>query len=159
MTLPKDALVLCPVPGAKWQTPVYATTGSAAFDLHAHFDEGENHTATIQPGERLLISMGFVMAIAPGYWGHILPRSGLAYKNGIQIMAGVIDSDYRGEVKALLLNSGAEPVTIHYGDRIAQMVIAQVSQPTIHVVSDISELPETERGAGGFGSTGVAAVA
>lgn len=146
------ALLIAPALGCKTQPPVYATEGSAGFDLEASIDE----TIILEPGERVLIPVGYIFAIAKGFWGRISPRSGLAAKHGIDVLAGVIDSDYRGEVKVALINHGREPVTINPRDRVAQMVIAPVSQPKIIVVSE-AELGDTERGAGGFGSTGVAA--
>jgi dUTP pyrophosphatase len=94
------------------------------------------------------------MALPDGYEAQIRPRSGLAYKNGVTCLntPGTIDADYRGEVKVLLINHGQDPFTIHRGERIAQMVIAPITQP---VFKQVSELSETVRGAGGFGSTGV----
>jgi dUTP pyrophosphatase len=109
----------------------------------------------LQPGERALVSAGFHMAIPPGYEAQVRPRSGLAAKHGITVLntPGTIDSDYRGEVKVILANTGKEPFTINRGDRIAQMVI----QPVIRAgLKPVAELPDTTRGHGGFGHTGTA---
>ena len=104
------------------------------------------------PGERAIIETGFAWHIWPGYVGMIRPRSGLAAKHGIDVLAGVIDSDYRGEVRAMLINHGAATVAIKAGDRIAQMVIQEYARM---VPVEVDELTGTERGSGGFGSTGV----
>ena len=108
----------------------------------------------LSPGERKLIPTGFSMAMPADLEAQIRPRSGLAYKHGITCLnsPGTIDADYRGEVKVLLINLGQEPFTIERGERIAQMVFQVV--PAI-VISEVEELPETVRGAGGFGHTGV----
>lgn len=107
----------------------------------------------LHPGERVLIPTGFQMAIPVGFEAQIRPRSGLAIKYGITMLnaPGTIDSDYRGEVKVIAINHGTEPFVINHGDRIAQMVIAAVAQ-LIPVESE--ELDQTDRGTGGFGSTG-----
>lgn len=108
---------------------------------------------TLKPGERTLVPTGFHIAVPEGYEAQIRPRSGLAVKQGISVVnsPGTIDSDYRGEVKIILINHGAEPFTINRGDRIAQMVIQPVTQAKLITVD---ELPETTRGDGGFGHTG-----
>ena len=108
---------------------------------------------TLEPGQRALVPTGLRLAIPPGYEGQVRPRSGLAAKYGISMVnaPGTIDSDYRGEVKVLLINLGQEPVTLHNGDRIAQLVIAPIARAQ---VVKVSELPDTDRGEGGFGSTG-----
>lgn len=108
----------------------------------------------IQSGDRALVPAGFSMEIPQGYEAQIRPRSGLAFKHGLTVAnaPGTIDSDYRGEVKVLLINLGKDPVTLKQGDRIAQMVIAPVIQTTLVEKNDLSE---TQRAAGGFGSTGV----
>ncbi|MCC5906069.1 MAG: dUTP diphosphatase [Balneolaceae bacterium] len=130
--------------------PGYETSGSAGMDIRAANSEPVN----LKPGERALIPTGFKMALPEGYEAQIRPRSGLAYRNGVTMLnsPGTIDSDYRGEVKVLAINHGKEVFTVHHGDRIAQMVIAPVLQVKIQPVD---ELPETDRGEGGFGSTGV----
>ena len=132
--------------------PSYETAGSAGMDLLAALDEGED--MVLGPGERALVPTGLKMAIPEGYEVQVRPRSGLAVKHGITALnaPGTIDSDYRGEVKVILINHGAEPFTIGRGDRIAQMVVAEVIQG---VWEECEDLPETARGAGGFGSTGV----
>ena len=130
-------------------SPAYATEGSVGLDLPAAVEE----PLVIGPGARVLVPTGFALAIPPGYEGQIRPRSGLAAKHGITIpnAPGTIDSDYRGEVKVLLLNGGEESLTIKRGDRVAQLVIAPVVRAELIEVSD---LDETKRGAGGFGHTG-----
>lgn len=132
--------------------PAYETAGAAGADLRASFpDRG---VAKLGPGERALISTGLKMAIPAGYEAQIRPRSGLAYKQGLTVAnaPGTIDSDYRGEVMVLLINLSDKPAVITHGDRIAQMVIAPVTQ----AVFAIGALDDTARGEGGFGSTGVA---
>src|SRR6056297_159468 len=130
--------------------PSYESQAAAGMDLRA----AVNESVTLQPGERLLVPAGFQMAIPKGYEAQIRPRSGLAYKHGITMLntPGTIDSDYRGEVKVLAINHGEEEFTISHGERIAQMVIAPVSQAKIH---EVQSLDETERSEGGFGSTGI----
>ncbi|WP_307470025.1 dUTP diphosphatase [Paenibacillus harenae] len=123
---------------------------AAGFDLQAAVGE----SVVLAPGERKLIPTGFAMAMPGELEAQIRPRSGLAYKHGITCLnsPGTIDADYRGEVKVLLVNLGQEPFTIMRGERIAQMVFQQVPVVTIE---EADELPETVRGAGGFGHTGV----
>lgn len=130
--------------------PSYESRHAAGMDLRAALQE----EVTLEPGSRRLIPTGLTMAIPEGYEAQIRPRSGLAYRNGITMLntPGTIDSDYRGEVKVLAVNHGEEPFTVAHGDRIAQMVIAPVRQI---FVEEVEALPETERGSGGFGSTGV----
>ena len=132
--------------------PAYETKGAAGMDLRAAIAEGV--TLTIAPGKRALVPTGFIMEIPEGFEAQIRPRSGLAFKHGITCLntLGTVDSDYRGEVKVLLINLGEEPFDITRGMRIAQMVIAPVTQAR---VAEIAEVSETTRGAGGFGSTGV----
>lgn len=129
--------------------PHYATEGSAGCDLRANLSEN----VVLKPLERKLIDTGIFIALPIGMEAQIRPRSGMAYKEGITVLnsPGTIDADYRGEVKVLLVNLSAVEATIQNGDRIAQMVIAR------HKVADfkeVSSLPETHRGKGGFGSTG-----
>ncbi|TNM66354.1 dUTP diphosphatase [Aliirhizobium smilacinae] len=132
--------------------PTYETTGAAGMDLRAAVAEAE--PMTLAPGKRALVPTGFIFEIPAGYEAQIRPRSGLAFKNGITCLntPGTIDSDYRGEVKVLLVNLGDEDFTITRGMRIAQMVVAPVTQLS---VAEITETSSTQRGAGGFGSTGV----
>ena len=126
--------------------PMRATEGSAGYDLTSAID------AVIPPNGRLAVSTGIAIGLPEGTYGRIAPRSGLAYKFGIDVFAGVIDADYRSEVKAILYNSGDQPFTIKTGDRIAQLVLEVIKIPDVALVL---ELDDTARGAGGFGSTGV----
>ena len=130
--------------------PEYATPLSAGLDLRANIDE----SIVLRPMERQLIGTGLYIALPPGYEAQVRPRSGLALKHGITVLntPGTIDADYRGEVKVLLINLSAEPFTINEGERIAQMVIARHEHAELTLVE---ELDETERGAGGYGHTGV----
>ncbi len=132
--------------------PAYETRGAAGMDLRAAVDDGT--TLTILPGKRALVPTGFIFEVPDGFEAQIRPRSGLAFKNGITCLnsPGTIDSDYRGEVKVLLINLGEEPFEITRGMRIAQMIIAPAIQARI---VETTEASETKRGAGGFGSTGV----
>ena len=132
--------------------PVYETSGSAGMDLRAANSNSE--PITLKSGERKLIPTGLIFEIPESFEGQIRPRSGLAYKNGITCLntPGTIDSDYRGEVMVLLINHGAEPFVIERGMRIAQMVIAPLVQARVKL-KNLAE--ETDRGSGGFGSTGV----
>ena len=129
--------------------PSYQTDHAAGMDLHAAIDE----PITLASGDIALIPCGFAMAVPVGYEAQVRPRSGLAVKHGISMpnAPGTIDADYRGEVKVPLINLGREAFTVEPNMRIAQMVIAPVMHCTIRTVS---ELDDTERGAGGFGSTG-----
>ncbi|REL37669.1 dUTP diphosphatase [Rhodohalobacter sp. SW132] len=132
------------------QLPSYESADSAGMDLRAALAE----PVELKPGERQLIPTGLKMSIPRGFEAQIRPRSGMAFRHGITMLntPGTIDADYRGEVKLLAVNLGSEPFTIRHGDRIAQMVIAPVIQA---VVTEVDSLEETERGDGGFGSTGV----
>jgi len=127
------------------ELPSYATDGSAGADLRALAD------AVLEPGQRAAVPTGVRLQIPAGHVGLIWPRSGLAVRHGIDTMAGVIDSDYRGEVAVLLLNWGREPYTIRRGDRIAQLVLAPVARARIEIAE---ALTATARGEGGFGHTG-----
>lgn len=133
--------------------PAYATAGAAGMDLCAALDA----PLTLQPGERRLIPSGLAIALPQGYEAQLRPRSGLALKHGVTVLnsPGTIDCDYRGEVQALLINHGEGPFTVERGMRIAQIVIAPVMQARLRLVDD---LDDTARGAGGYGSTGVAAL-
>ncbi|OLP45182.1 dUTP diphosphatase [Rhizobium oryziradicis] len=134
------------------ELPAYETKGAAGMDLRAAVPDSE--PLVLSPGKRALVPTGLIMEIPQEFEGQIRPRSGLAFKNGITCLntPGTVDSDYRGEVKVLLINLGDEDFTITRGMRIAQMVIAPVTQMPVVEVMDTSE---TARGAGGFGSTGV----
>ena len=129
--------------------PHYATEGAAGMDVCAALDE----PLTIKPMERLAVPTGLAMAIPHGYEIQVRPRSGLALKQGLTVAnaPGTIDSDYRGEVKVILINLGQDAVEITHGMRIAQLVLAPVSMARPQLVTT---LDETERGTGGFGSTG-----
>ncbi len=130
--------------------PEYETQGSAGMDIRAWLQE----PVTIDPGKRALIPTGLFMEIEPGYEVQLRARSGLAIRNGICLANGIgtIDSDYRGEVKVALINLGEEPFTVNSGDRIAQMVVCSYVRAETVPAEEISE---TDRGSGGFGSTGV----
>ncbi|HVI99028.1 MAG TPA: dUTP diphosphatase [Sphingomonas sp.] len=127
--------------------PAYATDGAAGMDVVAAEE------TVIAPGARHAVATGFAMAIPAGYEVQVRPRSGLALKHGVTCLntPGTIDSDYRGEVKVILANLGAEPFPIQRGDRIAQLVPAPVQRATL---AEVDSLDDTARGAGGFGSTG-----
>jgi dUTP pyrophosphatase len=137
--------------GSGLPLPTYETPLAAGMDLRAAIAEGE--TISLHPGERKLIPTGLAFAIPPGMEAQVRPRSGLALKHGISCLnsPGTIDADYRGEVGVILINHGQEPFSIKRADRIAQLVFAKVTQAEWQVVDT---LPETARGAGGFGSTG-----
>lgn len=130
--------------------PSYATPGSAGLDLRSASAE----PVVISPGERALVPTGLMLEIPEGYEGQVRPRSGLALKNGISLVnsPGTIDSDYRGEVKVIMINLGDDHFMVNYGDRIAQLVIAPVVQAQIE---EVDRVEDSDRGMGGFGSTGV----
>lgn len=140
--------------GADLPLPVYETSGAAGMDLMAAIPQGED--IVLAPGERRLVPTGLSIAVPPGYEAQIRPRSGLALRHGISVVnaPGTVDSDYRGEVSILLINLGSDPFTIQRGERIGQMIIAAYTQAEWEPVT---ELDETARGAGGYGSTGTAA--
>jgi dUTP pyrophosphatase len=131
------------------ELPSYATVGASGMDIRAFISE----PLVLQPSERLLVPTGLFVEIPLGYEIQIRPRSGLAIKQGITCLntPGTIDADYRGEIKVILINLSNEPQTILPGDRIAQMVVQKVEQ--VQWVA-VDELNESERGSGGFGSTG-----
>lgn len=135
--------------GADLPLPSYQTPGAAGFDLLAAVET----PVTLGPLERTLVPTGLAIALPEGFEAQIRARSGLAAKHGIGLVnaPGTIDSDYRGEVKVILVNLSNEPFTIRRGERIAQMVVAPVIQV---VLRETQSLPETTRGSGGFGSTG-----
>ncbi|MCS6968931.1 MAG: dUTP diphosphatase [Cytophagales bacterium] len=130
--------------------PTYQTPLSAGMDICAHLQA----PVTLAPFERALIPTGLLIELPPGYEAQIRPRSGLALKYGISIVnaPGTIDADFRGEIQVLLINLGNQPFTVQNGDRIAQMVVARHERITWRVVEELSS---TERGAGGYGSTGI----
>lgn len=133
--------------GVGLELPSYQTAGSAGCDLRAATE------VTLAPGAWAPVPCGFAMALPDGWEAQVRPRSGLAAKHGVTVLnaPGTIDADYRGEVQALLVNLGAEPFVIQRGERIAQLVVAPVTQVAWNAVDD---LPPTDRGSGGFGSTG-----
>jgi len=133
------------------ELPRRASAGSAGMDLRAALAEGE--VVVLEPGERALVPTGLVLEIPAGWEGQIRPRSGLAARLGLALVnsPGTIDSDYRGEVRVILVNLGQDPVQIERGQRIAQLVIAQ--SPRVRLV-EVDSITATERGRGGFGSTG-----
>ena len=130
------------------ELPSYARQGDAGLDLRA------GHDATLEPGGRGLVGTGLAVAIPEGFAGLVLPRSGLALSQGLTVLnaPGLVDAGYRGELKVLLVNHGDKSAVVRRGDRIAQLVIQRVERAEL---SEVSELPASERGAGGFGSTGV----
>ncbi len=131
------------------ELPAYATEGSAGMDLRANLDQ----PITLQSLERTLIPTGLFIELPDGYEAQIRPRSGLAIKQGITCLntPGTIDSDYRGELKVILINLSNEPQVLSHGDRIAQMVISSVDKAKLILVQEINS---TQRGEGGFGHTG-----
>ncbi|MEM8653946.1 MAG: dUTP diphosphatase [Pseudomonadota bacterium] len=131
--------------------PAYETSGAAGADLRANFPDRQD--VKLAPGERALIPTGLAMAIPHGFEVQVRPRSGLALKHGIALVnsPGTIDSDYRGEVGVIVLNTSQQPFEVTHGMRIAQMVLAPVVQAAIE---EVTSLDQTTRGTGGFGSTG-----
>jgi dUTP pyrophosphatase len=144
------AVRLARVPGTEdLPLPAYETAGAAGMDLRA----AVNGEITLQPGERTAVSTGIMIAIPPGYEAQVRPRSGLALRHGVGMVnaPGTIDSDFRSDIRVILINHGQEPFTIARGDRIAQLVVAPVARV---VWDEQPALDETARGAGGFGHTG-----
>ena len=137
--------------GAGLDLPSYETAGSAGMDLRAAVNS--DNPLVLAPGTHAMVPTGLAIALPQGFEAQIRPRSGLAAKHGITCLntPGTIDSDYRGEIRVILINLGGQPFTIRRGERIAQMVVAPVVQAAWQTVD---ELPETRRGDGGFGSTG-----
>ncbi len=133
--------------GPPLELPRYETAGSAGMDLRA------DEPFSLAPGERKLVPTGLAVEIPPGHEGSVRPRSGLAIKHGVGMVnaPGTVDSDYRGELRVILVNHGQEPVSFGRGERIAQLVIAPVVQAELELVANLSD---TDRGHGGFGSTG-----
>lgn len=145
--LKQEPTLLVETARSRNELPTYATPGSAGMDLRADGDW------SLDPGEVRLIPTGLAIAIPEGHEGQVRPRSGLAARHGVTVLnsPGTIDSDYRGEVKVLLINHGKECFRICHGDRIAQLVIAPFSRCQVR---EVENLDETSRGSGGFGSTG-----
>jgi dUTP pyrophosphatase len=133
--------------------PRYKTSGAAGMDLAACLDT----PLTIEPGGTARVPTGLQIALPAGHEGQVRPRSGLAARHGVTVLnaPGTIDEDYRGEVQVLLVNHGSEAFTIEHGDRVAQLIVAPVTHVDIEPVDDEAALGGTERGEGGFGSTGV----
>lgn len=131
--------------------PVYMTPGAAGLDLRAAVDRDEPFV--IEIGQIELIPTGMAIEIPPGFEGQVRPRSGLAIEHGLTLInaPGTVDSDYRGELKCAVINLGPEPFTVRRGERIAQLIIAPVVQAALE---EVEELAGSERGSGGFGSTG-----
>jgi dUTP pyrophosphatase len=144
-----DEIVVAFTAAAGAEAPEYRTQGSAGADLRAFIPEG----ITLAPGERAAVPTGICIEIPRGYEAQVRPRSGLALHGGVTCLngPGTIDSDYRGEIKVVLINLGSEEVMIASGDRIAQLVVAPVSRA---LFKKVASLGGTERGSGGFGSTG-----
>jgi dUTP pyrophosphatase len=138
---------LSPDPG--WPRPAYGSAGASGMDLAAHLDQ----PLTLAPGQIQLVPTGWAMALPAGYEGQVRPRSGWALKKGLTVIntPGTIDWDYRGEISLALINLGPEPVVISRGDRVAQLVIQKVERL---LAAEAAELDDTDRGAGGYGSTG-----
>ncbi len=136
--------------GAGLPLPTYATEGAAGADGVAAVDD----ELVLGPGGRVAVPTGLAVAVPAGFELQVRPRSGLALKSGVTVAnaPGTIDNDYRGEVMVILVNLGTEPFVVRRGDRIAQLVLAPVTRAAYR---DVGELPESGRGAGGFGSTGV----
>lgn len=128
--------------------PTRGSMGAAGYDLYAVED------VQLEKGEYAMIDTGIVFEVPPGYYGRVAPRSGLAAKHGIDVLAGVVDSDYRASVRVILVNHGATSFCVQKGDRIAQIIFEKIGVPSGLERVSHEELTSTERGAGGFGSTG-----
>lgn len=131
--------------------PTYGSDAAAGMDLYANLRAHGEETVTLYSGERRLFKTGLAIACPSSTYGRIAPRSGLAYKSGVDVLAGVIDEDYRGDVGIILINHGNHPFVINHGDRIAQLIITPYCATFVQAVPDFDA---TSRGAGGFGSTG-----
>jgi len=136
------------------ELPAYATVHAAGMDLRAAIPEGEGWT--LAPGQRRLVPTGLVLALPPGFEGQVRPRSGLAFKHGVTVLnsPGTIDADYRGEVQVLLINHGEVSFELRRGERIAQFLVAPVASWSWVPEASADALGDTERGSGGYGSTG-----
>lgn len=151
MTAPHDPIAVAVLRvggrGEPLELPRHQTAGSAGMDLRA------DEPVELAPGDRRLVPTGIAVAIPPGFEGQVRPRSGLALRHGVGMVnaPGTVDSDYRGEVGVILVNWGTETVRIARGERIAQLVVAPVTRA---VLREVTELPQSDRGGGGFGSTG-----
>ena len=133
--------------------PRYGTSGAAGLDLAACLTT----SITLEPGGTARVPTGLQIALPPGHEGQVRPRSGLAARHGVTVLnaPGTIDEDYRGELQVLLINHGRESFTISHGERIAQLIVAPITQVETETVTDEAALGGTERGEGGFGSTGI----
>ena len=133
--------------------PRYVTSGAAGMDLAACLTT----SITLEPGGTARVPTGLQIALPPGHEGQVRPRSGLAARHGVTVLnaPGTIDEDYRGELQVLLINHGRESFTISHGERIAQLIVAPITQVETETVTDEAALGGTERGEGGFGSTGI----
>ncbi|WP_422364421.1 dUTP diphosphatase [Pyruvatibacter mobilis] len=151
MTTSIDVKVMQLPHGKGLDLPAYESQHAAGMDLRAAIGEGDD--IVLAPGERAMVPTGLAIALPVGFEAQVRPRSGLAAKQGVTVLnsPGTVDADYRGEVKVILINHGAEPVTVTRGMRIAQMLFAPVTRGVFAVVD---ALDETARGSGGFGSTG-----
>ena len=136
--------------GIGLELPTHATMDSAGIDLRAALED----YISLLPGRRALIPTGISLALPSGYEGQVRPRSSLALKHGVTVLnsPGTVDADYRGELKVLLMNHGDQPFTVHRGNRVAQLVIAPTTTVSLQEAND---LPDSGRGIGGFGSTGI----
>ncbi len=151
MTTSIDVKVMQLPHGKGLDLPAYESQHAAGMDLRAAIGEGDD--IVLAPGERAMVPTGLAIALPVGFEAQVRPRSGLAAKQGVTVLnsPGTVDADYRGEVKVILINHGAEPVTVTRGMRIAQMLFAPVTRG---VFAMVDALDETARGSGGFGSTG-----
>ena len=147
-----DAITLPVVANTPHALPSYGTPDSAGMDLRAKLDKA----ITLQPGQRALVPTGLHMALPAGYEAQVRPRSGLAYKHGVTVLnsPGTIDADYRGDVGVILINHGQAPFTVEDGERIAQLVLTRYERVEWAVIDTVEQLPDSTRGAGGFGHTG-----
>lgn len=151
-TISDEAYIPVKLLSAGAKLPVYGSAEAAGADLHALVGD-KYHDGVIMPGKRKLFKTGISVELPTGYYAKIEGRSGLAYKHGIAVLGGVIDSDYRGDIGVILLNTGAEPFIVKQGDRIAQLIVLPYARG---IFAEVETLGDTNRGDAGFGSTGVA---
>ena len=151
-TMTTEGVVVPVVANTPHPLPAYGTRDSAGLDLRAKRDA----PVVLQPGERALIPTGLHLALPRGFEAQVRPRSGLAYKHGVTVLnsPGTIDADYRGDVGVILINHGQAPFTVADGERIAQLVLARYERVAWSLTETVEQLPESTRGAGGFGHTG-----
>lgn len=148
---PYQYSIPCRLLDSRATLPTRRSEGAAGYDIHALLPR-DQESLTIAPMARAMIPTGLSMSIFYGYYGRIAPRSGLAVRYGIDVLGGVIDSDYTGEIKVILINLGSEPFVVRTGDRIAQLIIESCADKRFIAVDT---LPFTSRGDSGFGSTGI----